>query len=358
MAAKPMEVFPDLHHKMSKKIAQLTKVIYHLNTKNEDHQTEIDVMSSNHQMEIQQILRDAAARIGKFKEVIESKQANLNQDAKLEKLQKKHEAEKQAAIQEFNNFKAKMTERDQKIAQGFQKKYDGVRAELEGMNKKFLERIEQFESTNRDLKRALEDSSKNSSEMQELKKKYDNEIAELVRSSNEKYQAMMVDQLQTQSNIRKEMEQKLEQLRAELAAQYAKDLQTELGKERAMLGGDKQEALMAMRRELEDQLAHQKNALNAQIEKLNTDVHRKSEECVTITSKSNSTISDLNNQIDSLRRSMDDQAGGTEARVTSLNRDIGALKEQLQAANAKVIQREEELTAMRGMLSEKNTLLI
>lgn len=76
--AKPMEVFPDLHHKMSKKIAQLTKVIYHLNTKNEDHQTEIDVMSSNHQMEIQQILRDAAARIGKFKEVIESKQANVS----------------------------------------------------------------------------------------------------------------------------------------------------------------------------------------------------------------------------------------------------------------------------------------
>lgn len=35
---KPGDVFPDLHHKMSKKIAQLTKVIYHLNTKNEDRQ--------------------------------------------------------------------------------------------------------------------------------------------------------------------------------------------------------------------------------------------------------------------------------------------------------------------------------
>ena len=29
-------MFPDLHLKMSKKIAQLTKVIYHLNTRNED----------------------------------------------------------------------------------------------------------------------------------------------------------------------------------------------------------------------------------------------------------------------------------------------------------------------------------
>lgn len=71
------EVFPDLHHKMSKKIAQLTKVIYHLNTKNEDHQSEIDNLTQQHQSEVQQILRDAATRIGKFKEMIESKQATV-----------------------------------------------------------------------------------------------------------------------------------------------------------------------------------------------------------------------------------------------------------------------------------------
>jgi hypothetical protein len=70
-----MDLFPDLHHKMSKKIAQLTKVIYHLNTKNEDHQSEMDIMAVNHQQEVQQILRDAAAKIGKFKDMIESKQA-------------------------------------------------------------------------------------------------------------------------------------------------------------------------------------------------------------------------------------------------------------------------------------------
>lgn len=70
-----MEVFPDLHHKMSKKIAQLTKVIYHLNTKNEDHALEIEQINANHQMEVQQILRDAANRISKFKEALEAKQA-------------------------------------------------------------------------------------------------------------------------------------------------------------------------------------------------------------------------------------------------------------------------------------------
>jgi hypothetical protein len=78
MSVKPsMEVFPDLHHKMSKKIAQLTKVIYHLNTRNEDHQSELDNLAASNNYEIQQILRDAAARITKFKDVIDQKQLTV-----------------------------------------------------------------------------------------------------------------------------------------------------------------------------------------------------------------------------------------------------------------------------------------
>lgn len=75
--SKSSEVFPDLHHKMSKKIAQLTKVIYHLNTKNEDHAMEVEQLNANHQVEIQQILRDAANRINKFKEAIETRQQQV-----------------------------------------------------------------------------------------------------------------------------------------------------------------------------------------------------------------------------------------------------------------------------------------
>lgn len=44
-----MAEYPDLHHKMSKKIAQLTKVIYHLNTRNDDHEAEIAALNAQHQ---------------------------------------------------------------------------------------------------------------------------------------------------------------------------------------------------------------------------------------------------------------------------------------------------------------------
>ena len=56
------EVFPDLHHKMSKKIAQLTKVIYHLHTKNDDFNSEKQALQQEHESEIESGLAPPPAR--------------------------------------------------------------------------------------------------------------------------------------------------------------------------------------------------------------------------------------------------------------------------------------------------------
>ncbi|KAJ1621620.1 hypothetical protein T492DRAFT_1149567, partial [Pavlovales sp. CCMP2436] len=53
----------DLLHKMSKKIAQLTKVIYHLNSKGEDHDAQIGALAAAYEGEIDEIIADAAKRI-------------------------------------------------------------------------------------------------------------------------------------------------------------------------------------------------------------------------------------------------------------------------------------------------------
>lgn len=54
-AGKIQNGFPDFHHKMSKKIAQLTKVIYHLNTKNDDHEQQLKTVTDNYESEIQEV---------------------------------------------------------------------------------------------------------------------------------------------------------------------------------------------------------------------------------------------------------------------------------------------------------------
>ena len=47
--------FPDFHHKMSKKIAQLTKVIYNLNTKNDDHEFQLKSLADTYENEIEEV---------------------------------------------------------------------------------------------------------------------------------------------------------------------------------------------------------------------------------------------------------------------------------------------------------------
>lgn len=72
--------FPDFHHKMSKKIAQLTKVIHHLNTKNDDHEFQLQSLVDTYESEIEEILRDTSKKINYFKNLIEQKR----NDGKLE----------------------------------------------------------------------------------------------------------------------------------------------------------------------------------------------------------------------------------------------------------------------------------
>lgn len=49
----------ETHHKMSKKIAQLTKVIFHLHTKNEENATYQQSLSNVHEKEMEIILKEA-----------------------------------------------------------------------------------------------------------------------------------------------------------------------------------------------------------------------------------------------------------------------------------------------------------
>lgn len=56
-AGQPSDVAADLHHKMCKKIAQLTKVIFHLNSKNDDHEWEMRSLTDQYESEISEILK-------------------------------------------------------------------------------------------------------------------------------------------------------------------------------------------------------------------------------------------------------------------------------------------------------------
>ena len=60
----------DVHHKMSKKVAQLTKVIFHLHSKNEENSQYQSALVSAYEREIDTILSQANTMINRQKEAL------------------------------------------------------------------------------------------------------------------------------------------------------------------------------------------------------------------------------------------------------------------------------------------------
>ena len=74
------------------------------------------------------------------------------QEAQIEITQKKHDAEKQKALQDFDTFKLKTAEMSQRAAKEYLLKYESQESEINKMNLKFNEKLKLFEDLNSELK--------------------------------------------------------------------------------------------------------------------------------------------------------------------------------------------------------------
>lgn len=88
----------DLHLKMSKKIAQLTKVIFHLNTRNEDFQIEIARTRATHTDETQRLAIDAATKLKTLQDELNGERVRQQQlQQALKDVDKQRDMEKMRA---------------------------------------------------------------------------------------------------------------------------------------------------------------------------------------------------------------------------------------------------------------------
>jgi hypothetical protein len=192
-------IAPDLHHKMSKKIAQLTKVIYHLNTMNEDNSFSLETSQAAHSQEIQTILRDASAKINRFREQIEEKRTEINSQAQIEQLKKKHEAEKKQAMAAIAEHKSKFEEDYASLKTQTEDKILNLRDEVSSYKSKLADSMRQFDEKAKEMKLLYEKNKGVSNDaVDSLKMKHEQEIAELVKNHNSKFQNMLVEQMSLQ----------------------------------------------------------------------------------------------------------------------------------------------------------------
>ena len=261
-------IFPDLHHKMSKKIAQLTKVIYHLNTKNEDNQSMIDALQEQHKVEIDMVAKEALTRMASTKELAEMKQKMLATAAQMEKLNKKHADDKAKTIADFEKFKKSAKEREDKYTSEFEQKYDFLNADYEKANATFQSKLCAFEETKKKMQERLDEALASGGDVAaNLKKSHEKELQDCIREANDKYQAMLVEQLSQQEKLKQEHEVQVERLKSEYDRECSARIETELGQLRASLNGAKQEALMAAKRENDAKVQELREAMSTKLER-------------------------------------------------------------------------------------------
>jgi len=256
-------VFPDLHHKMSKKIAQLTKVIYHLNTKNDDHEYEIQGLTEAYESEIDQILKDAYTKINEFRRQLEQRKEHSKAAEQLQVFMKRQDEEKMNALKEMDEFKRRTKEQQLGLQKAADKRIADLVKELEDVKTQFGERLQSFA----DLVRSID--SKSSASMEEVKRAHKKEMSEMVQTSNKKYNEMLEEKLSAEEKLREQFTSDLqkEKERAEKAISQARLAEKDSSKS-AMdsLRGEHEDAIKRQEQQWKDRMDAMKSKLEGDLE--------------------------------------------------------------------------------------------
>eukprot|EP00070_Physeter_catodon_P043402 XP_028350296.1 protein FAM184A isoform X7 [Physeter catodon] len=207
-----MDYSQDLHLKMSKKIAQLTKVIYALNTKNDEHESAIQALKDAHEEEIQQILAETREKILQYKSRV-SEELDLKRKIQvLEASLEDHIKMKQQALTEFEAYKHRVEDMQLCAEAQHVQRIVTMSREVEEIRRKFEERVRSFGQVQvqfeKDKRLALED----------LRTAHRREIQELLKSQQDHSASVSKGQEKAEELYRMEVEalnKTLEELRLE-----------------------------------------------------------------------------------------------------------------------------------------------
>ena len=194
------EEYPDLHHKMSKKIAQLTRVIFHLNTKNDEYEYNLRAIVGAYENELDNLVREANSTILKYKETVTKMQKNDELENQMKNFQDKIDIEKAKSITEFSNYKKMMEDREFKFLKESNTRLDTYKSEVEMLRNKYdgmLKNVEKLLNNNTDMSKA-----------------HKKEMADYVTEQNQKFNELLKQKLDLE-DLLKDRQKMLDMLKKE-----------------------------------------------------------------------------------------------------------------------------------------------
>ncbi|KAG7263904.1 hypothetical protein CRUP_021223 [Coryphaenoides rupestris] len=201
-----LEYTQDLHLKMSKKISQLTKVIYALNTKNDEHEEEMESLKEAHEDEVQHIVTETRDRIMQFRNKMADEVDLRRRLASLEESVEMHEHMKRQALAEFDMYRQRI-EDDQLCTEAqHTQRVVSMSREVEEMRRDFEEKLRAFGQAQAQVecekRRALE----------ELRASHRHKVEELLNAQQNQSASSSEDQEKLAELHRQEVESLMERV--------------------------------------------------------------------------------------------------------------------------------------------------
>ena len=201
-AGNTVDVTPDLHLKMSKKIAQLTKVVYTLNTKNDEQDSIVECLKQRHENEMQQLLRETKSKVNELQQRIEKYE---QQKEDLQDLGQRLDVEREKRTQvldEFERYKFCAKEREVKLQEEIELKASKNVQQLVETKQNFEEQLECFKKT-----RELLEKDKDAA-LEKLVSKHHEELEQLMKAHRVRYDEVVKDK----EKLKNELEMKIKEL--------------------------------------------------------------------------------------------------------------------------------------------------
>ncbi|XP_048584473.1 protein FAM184A isoform X2 [Nematostella vectensis] len=199
---------PDLHLKMSKKIAQLTKVIYALNTKNDEHESVLDTLKKSHEEEMQQLIAETKNKIEYFKNRLGVVSEQRQKIELLESHVSKERLQREEALSEFQIFKQLAEEREAKLRNEYSEKMLAISREMLTSKKHFEDRLKDFQSMRRKFE---EDRDK---AVESLTGKHHEELDQLMKAHRVRYDEVVKEKQKVEKDLNEKLARALAQAEA------------------------------------------------------------------------------------------------------------------------------------------------
>ncbi|CAM4650311.1 unnamed protein product [Lepidochelys kempii] len=347
-----VEYSQDLHLKMSKKIAQLTKVIYALNTKNDEHEAAIQALKDAHEEEIQQILAETREKLLQYKSKVAEEMDLKRKIQVLEESLEDHKKMKHQALTEFEAYKDRVEDMQLCAEAQHVQRVVTMSREVEEIRKKFEERLRSFVQLQvqfeKDKRSALEDlRAAHRLEIQELLKTQQNQNATLSKGQEklEELHRLELEDLNSKvEELRQERKKLIEEYEGKLSkAQSFYEHELDALKRSQLFTAESLHASKEKEVELRREFQSQEAVLQKNLGKLKTELQMVQDEVGSLREKCQKlqvALSTAENTVQVLQKQLDD------------------VKEEEISLLSKHKEVESELAAAREHLQQQATDLV